>query len=138
MGMSRYKRIKINGEGRDRHRIIMEEHLGRKLTFNEVVDHINGNPKDDRLSNLRIMNRSNHSRMHYLRGEMKWNSKEAMEKKARLNKLKRLPHTKNEFTCSCCRKLKHKKMFHKNNFKWNGLNSVCIDCNKKNRNADLV
>ena len=47
------------------HRVIMEHHIGRKLGFNEVVHHINGDRKDNRIENLEIMSRSEHSRMHH-------------------------------------------------------------------------
>lgn len=46
----------INGKSKTAylHRIIMEHHLGRKLESWEEIDHINGNPFDNRLSNLRV------------------------------------------------------------------------------------
>lgn len=53
--------------GRHQHRIIMETHVGRKLNFNEVVHHINGNRTDNRIENLKIMDRAKHARMHNLR-----------------------------------------------------------------------
>lgn len=47
------------------HRLIMENYLGRKLTKNEVVHHINGNQRDNRIENLLIFkNRSEHSLLH--------------------------------------------------------------------------
>lgn len=46
------------------HRVIMEEHLGRILGYNEVVHHINGDDKDNRLENLQLMSRSEHTKMH--------------------------------------------------------------------------
>lgn len=46
------------------HRRIMEEYLGRKLTANEVVHHINGNRKDNRLENLVVMTKGEHSSLH--------------------------------------------------------------------------
>lgn len=46
------------------HRIIMERHLGRKLGRNEVVHHKNNNHLDNRLENLEVMSRAEHTRMH--------------------------------------------------------------------------
>ena len=43
----------------------MENHLNRKLGKNEVVHHINGNRKDNRIDNLVVMTREEHSRMHH-------------------------------------------------------------------------
>lgn len=59
-----YKAKKIDGVKCDEHRILMEQHLGRKLEHNEVVHHINGNKFDNELSNLKVMTRSEHSRLH--------------------------------------------------------------------------
>ena len=64
--MNRYKSIKINGIKHDEHRYLMEQHLGRKLTQNEVVHHKDGNPLNNDLSNLEIMPLSEHARMHQL------------------------------------------------------------------------
>lgn len=46
------------------HRKIMEEYLWRKLTSDEVVHHINGNKLDNRIENLEVISKSEHSRMH--------------------------------------------------------------------------
>lgn len=48
------------------HRIVMENYLGRILQSHEVVHHINGNKKDNRLENLEVMNVDEHSRIHAL------------------------------------------------------------------------
>lgn len=46
------------------HRRIMENHLGRKLEYNEVVHHKNENKLDNRISNLEIKQRGAHTREH--------------------------------------------------------------------------
>lgn len=40
---------------------LMEGHLERYLEENETIDHIDGNPLNNELSNLRVLNRQEHS-----------------------------------------------------------------------------
>jgi hypothetical protein len=47
------------------HRLVLENHLGRKLTSDEHVHHINGDKHDNRLENLEIISNSEHIRRHY-------------------------------------------------------------------------
>lgn len=46
------------------HRYLMEQFLGRNLTKDEVVHHINHNRADNRLENLLLMTISEHCKLH--------------------------------------------------------------------------
>ena len=45
-------------------RYLMENKIGRYLKLNENVHHINNNPLDDRIENLELMSRGEHTRLH--------------------------------------------------------------------------
>lgn len=49
---------------RNQHRVMMEEFVGRRLSFNEVVHHKDGNKHNNNLSNLEVMSRSQHTSLH--------------------------------------------------------------------------
>lgn len=132
---NKYKKIKLkDGTTRDEHRIIMENHLGRKLTFNEVVHHINGNKFDNRLENLELMSRSEHVKHHYKTGGHHMFTKEDRAKSIlkiiENNHKRRLPHAGDYYTCSKCKTFKHRDNFNKHKSKWNGLQSFCKECVK--------
>ena len=50
-----YPHKRINGIKKRVHRIVMEEHLGRTLEYDEHVYHLNGISTDNRIENLAII-----------------------------------------------------------------------------------
>lgn len=46
------------------HRVLMEQHIGRKLLPDEHMHHIDGDPLNNSISNLAITNRSEHLKTH--------------------------------------------------------------------------
>jgi DNA-binding NtrC family response regulator len=65
--MKSYKMIWVEGKCIRLHRYIMEKSIGRKLTFNEIVHHKNGDIHDNDLLNLEIISRSDHMRIHKIK-----------------------------------------------------------------------
>jgi hypothetical protein len=46
------------------HRIVVENHLGRLLEPDEIVHHINEDKKDNRMENLEVMSKKEHTSHH--------------------------------------------------------------------------
>lgn len=86
--MYQYKKIRLKGKGVvDEHRYIMQKHLGRRLSFNEVVHHKDGNKRNNSIENLELISRSEHAKLHYKNNEIlvvkgKFKGKEACKKRS--------------------------------------------------------
>lgn len=59
-----YKYITVNGVKILEHRHVVECFLCRKLTSSEIVHHINGDKKDNRIDNLDVLTTEEHMRLH--------------------------------------------------------------------------
>lgn len=53
-----------NNRSMPEHRLIAERKIGRLLKDNEVVNHLNGDKKDNRPENLEVLSRNQHSAAH--------------------------------------------------------------------------
>lgn len=90
----KYKKIRLSKETtRDEHRIRYEKFIGRKLKKGEVVHHINGDTKDNRIENLSLMKNHEHAQLHYQNGDLSIKAKysieeliQALRKASELNK----------------------------------------------------
>lgn len=70
---SRYYTTTRDGKVMYEHRYVMEQHLGRKLLDNEHIHHMDGNPKNNDISNLEILSPEEHHRLHMTEQNEKYN-----------------------------------------------------------------
>jgi hypothetical protein len=54
------------------HRVIVENNIGRLLSSDEVVHHIDGNKLNNSIENLEILLKSDHNRLHALEVGSSW------------------------------------------------------------------
>ena len=125
-----YKRMRKDGGFIDKHRLIMEEHLGRKLKPNELVHHKDGDPTNDIIKNLELTTRRTHTREHALNGDYHKFTKEDRVKGAKINSANKRAKRQNgdSYLCHKCNTMKHKSEYGKNKTCWNGLQHWCKEC----------
>lgn len=85
--MSHYKAIKVNGVKRDLHRHIVETYLGKKLPYNKVVHHIDGDKLNNDPDNLEIMTRAKHARLHQTGKKLSTETKRKIRKAKRATRV---------------------------------------------------
>jgi len=85
------------------HRIIMENYLGRILNSNEVVHHIDHIKKHNDISNLQVMTRKEHSRLHGKTGR-KWVKLKCPECKKLFHREERQSFISKHTEYTCCSK----------------------------------
>lgn len=61
---TKYQTVKVDGKTQRLHRVILEEHLGRKLENDEITHHVDGDTHNNDPENLVAMRAGEHSRLH--------------------------------------------------------------------------
>jgi len=101
------------------HRYIVEQKIGKLLSKNEKVHHINGIKNDNRIENLSLMFSKDHQLLHNPRGELnsRWIGDKAWNRRPRKEKYMRYEQD----NCPDCNNKKDKRAKH------------CMQCSRKYR-----
>lgn len=122
----RYRRIRLSPtKTRDEHRLVMEQHLGRKLTKQELVHHINGNTLDNRIDNLEITSRSRHAQEHIKKGELYTLTRQDNHIGGQVFAKKIIG---NLYQCSKCKLFLSKEAFYLDPKRKCGVRAKCKEC----------
>ena len=128
--MEKYKAKKINGKTKQVHRLVMEEHLGRELTKDEVVHHIDRNKSNNDLDNLMLFpTKSAHTKFHLNNGDL--TLLRGLNKKKLIN---------GKLECCICHKFKLPIEFEKRISAHLGILGVCKECRntlRRHRRTEL-
>lgn len=132
MAKYKYKRIRLSKtKFIDKHRLIMEKHIGRELSSNEIVHHINGDSNDDKIENLEILTRSEHTKKHIKVVEANLKKGQIARTIWGLKEKKKRTFSGEKYRCTKCKEIKHKSEFMKNCNSWNKLEANCRICKIK-------
>jgi hypothetical protein len=71
-----YRYISVDGRNVAEHRYVAECRAGRRLGFNEVVHHVDGDQLNNAPENLVVLSRSEHQRLHAVESKRRWSAEE--------------------------------------------------------------
>ena len=84
------------------HRLVVENHLNRYLTNDEEIHHIDGDPKNNSIENLKVLSSEEHARYHREQHNLE-NNIVAMEKICpNCNKTFKPGSVKKKYCCKLC------------------------------------
>lgn len=130
--MYKYKRIRLGQNNFiDYHRQIVENFLERKLSSNEIVHHKDGNINNNNITNLQLMTKSEHMKLHRKDGTIHTDCRKLRKKSIG-----------GKYKCTICKLLKFPNEYYLDNSRWNKLSHNCKECDKektkKYRNTPVV